>query len=232
MKDIFDDYVANSFGAEEQATGKFKQFEKNYKHYFPENRDAKLLDIGIGRGEMLTMMHEWHYLNYLGIDISPSTVAFCKGLGLNTLLVADSLHYLHDNIAQYDVITMLDVLEHIKKENIIPYLKALKSSLSENGVLIIQVPNLQAPDGYLHRYNDITHEVGFIEHSLTQVLLAAGFTKFEFHGFEELLLNTAKEYLRRFIRKLYWKIVRILRWSNGNINPKILNPVFYVVVYK
>lgn len=232
MKEIFDDYIANSFGEEEQAVFKFKQFEKNYKKYFPENCDAKLLDIGVGRGEMLTMMRDWNYPNYLGIDISPATISFCKSIGLNALLIASSFDYLNNNTEQYDVITMLDVLEHIKKQEVIPYLKALKASLSKNGILIIQVPNLQASDGYLHRYNDITHESGFIEHSLAQVLLTAGFKKFEFHGFEEFVFDTPAEYVRRIIRFMHWKSVRLLRWANGNINPKILNPVFYVVAYK
>jgi 2-polyprenyl-3-methyl-5-hydroxy-6-metoxy-1,4-benzoquinol methylase len=232
MKEIFDDYIANSFVQEKQAIFKFKQFEKNYKKYFPENHNAKLLDIGIGCGEMLTMMRDWNYQDYLGIDISPSTVNFCESIGLKVLLVASSFDYLKNNEEQYNVITMIDVLEHIKKEEIVSYLKALNASLTQDGLLIVQVPNLQASDGYLHRYNDITHELGFIEHSLAQVLLASGFKQFEFHGFEEFVFHTPLETVRRVIRTLHWKSVRLLRWANGNINPKILNPVFYVVAYK
>ncbi len=95
-----------------------------------------------------------------------------------------------------------------------------------------QIFTMQASDGYLQRYNDITHELGFIEHSLAQVLLASGFKQFEFHGFEEFVFNTPLETVRRVIRILHWKSVRLLRWANGNINPRILNPVFYVVAYK
>jgi 2-polyprenyl-3-methyl-5-hydroxy-6-metoxy-1,4-benzoquinol methylase len=232
MKEIFDDYVVQSFGEEKQAVFKFKQFEKNYQKYFPENYRAKLLDIGIGRGEMLTMMKKWGYENCLGIDISPSTVKFCKNIKLNALLVDSSFDYLKEHEEQYDVITMLDVLEHIKKQEIIPYLKALKAALIEGGVLIVQVPNAQSPDGQLHRYNDITHEVSFGEHSLAQVLLAAGFTKFKFHGFEQFVFGTLMEYARRFVRTLHWVAVRLLRGADGNVNPRILNPIFYAVVYK
>lgn len=232
MKEVFDNYIPTSFGKKEQSTPKFKQFEKNYRKFFPTNKDANVLDIGIGRGEMLSTMRNWGYSNYLGIDISPSTVGFCKEIGLNAKLVDNSTEYLSKNTSTYNIITLLDVLEHFKKEDIIPFLKTARASLKDGGVLIIQVPNLQAPDGYLHRYNDITHEVGFIEHSLAQVLLASGFNQFEIHGFEQFVFGTPIEYARRLVRAIHWLFVRGLRGANGNINPKILNPIFFAAVYK
>lgn len=232
MKEVFDDYTANNFGAEKQAQIKFSQFEINYREYFPTNCEAHLLDIGIGLGEMLSLMRKWNYANYSGIDISPSTVRFCNGLGLNAILVEDTISYLQTQIEQYDLITLLDVLEHIKKERIIPFLKAIKLALKKGGRLIIQVPNLQAPDGQLHRYNDITHEIGFIEHSLAQVLICAGFSNFKFVGFEELALDTPRDYAKKFVRSIHWFIVRALRAANGNLNPKILNPVFSAIVQR
>lgn len=232
MKQIFDDYVNNSFGAEEQATRKFSQFKYNYRDFFPDNRDAKVLDIGVGRGEMLTCMRDWGYKNYTGIDISPSTIKFCAALGLNCIQVEDSEHFLLENAGQFDVITLLDVLEHIKKEKVIAFLQALRAALKPGGVLIIQLPNLQAPEGYLHRYNDITHEVGYIEHSLAQVLIAAGFEKFTFRGFEEFVFGTLVEWIRKMCRCLHWFVIRALRAADGNINPKILNPVFCAIVYR
>ena len=36
-----------------------------------------MLDIGVGLGEMLSCMKNWGH-NYHGIDISPSTIEFCK----------------------------------------------------------------------------------------------------------------------------------------------------------
>lgn len=232
MKEVFDDYLRVALGEEAQSTRKFKQFDCNYRAYFPQDRQARVLDIGVGRGEMLSCMKDWGYSNYLGIDISPTTIRFCQGLGLNCQQVEDSTRYLLDHPSDYAVITLLDVLEHIKKEHVIAFLKAVKTALSPGGVLIIQVPNLQAPDGQLHRYNDITHEVGYIEHSLAQVLMASGFERFRFQGFEEFVFGTPVEWLRRFFRACHWLVVRFLRGVDGNINPAILHPVFAVVARK
>ncbi len=232
MREILDSYVNNSFGLPLQSESKIRHFEYNYRHLFPENLNAKMLDIGVGLGEMLTCMRDWGYQDYIGIDISPSTINFCKSLGLNCQQVEDSANFLLEHSQQYDVITLLDVLEHIKKEDVINFLKALQTALRPGGLLIIQVPNLQSPDGYLHRYNDITHEFGYIEHSLAQVLITAGFKNFQFKGFEEFVIGSARENKLKLFRSIYWYFVHKLREINGNINPKILNPVFSAFVLK
>lgn len=232
MKEIFDDYVRNAFGSEVQAEFKFKQFEYNYRGYFPTNRAARVIDIGIGRGEMLACMRDWEYENYIGIDISPATIKFCASIGLKCKYVDSTERYLLEHASQFDVITLLDVLEHVKKDSVVAFLQALRTALKPGGVLIIQVPNSQAPDGQLHRYNDITHEVGYIEHSLAQVLLAASFVNFHFKGFEAFVSRRPIEVVRRFCRMIHWGFVRLLRMVDGNLNPKILHPVFFAVVFR
>ncbi len=232
MKEIFDDYLRISLGEEEQATRKFKQFERNYRRFFPQDRQARLLDIGVGRGEMLSCMRDWGYRHYLGIDISPTTIGFCQRLGLNCQQVEDSTRFLLQHPQTYALISLIDVLEHIRKEHVIAFLAAVKGALAPGGVVIIQVPNLQAPDGQLHRYNDITHEVGYIEHSLAQVLMASGFERFRFQGFEEFVFGTPVEWLRRLFRACHWLVVRFLRGVDGNINPAILHPVFCAIARK
>jgi 2-polyprenyl-3-methyl-5-hydroxy-6-metoxy-1,4-benzoquinol methylase len=229
VKEIFESYIENAFGERKQAEFKFRQFEYNYRRFFPQTKEVPVLDIGIGRGEMLSCMQCWGYENYLGIDISPSTVEFCKTLGLNCTEVSDTTGWLNKNKNRFGLITMLDVLEHIPKGEVISLLRSVKEALRSEGILIIQVPNLQAPDGQLHRYNDFTHETGFIEHSLRQVLLAAGFETINFYGFETLL---GIDRIIKPLRIVYWAYVRFIRRLNCNLNPKILHPVFYAVVKK
>lgn len=232
LKDIFDSYIENAFDGYEQAIFKLKQFEYNYRKHFPDDRNTKILDIGIGRGEMLTCMKNWGYSNSFGIDISPSTVKFCKSLGLECTLVDDTVEWLMENKDTFALITLLDVLEHIKKENVVAFVQALRDALKPDGILIIQVPNSQSPDFQLHRYNDITHEVGYVEHSLSQVLIAAGIQKFYFTGFEELFVNNLRDLFIKLCRSIHWSIVRKLRKVDGNLNPDILHPVFYAIIRK
>lgn len=232
MKEIFDTYVENVFGNGGQALFKLRQFENNYRHFFPSNSAAALLDIGIGRGEMLSCMKNWGYTNFFGIDISPSTIAFCSSLGLPCEQIENTASWLKGNKKSFDLITLLDVLEHIKKDEIVPLLKTVIDSLKPGGVLIVQVPNMQSPDSQLHRYNDFTHEVGFIENSLRQILQVSGYSKISIQGFEDSVSPKVREKVRIGLRGLFWMYVRFLRKLNGNLSPEILYPVFYAVAFK
>lgn len=228
MKEIFDKYVETSFEGREQAVFKFAQFNKNYRTFFPEDKSKLVLDIGVGRGEMMVCMRDWGY-NYQGVDISPSTVGFCQKLGLNCVVVDDTESWLSINPGKFALITCLDVLEHVPRAQTIGFLKAIRASLVAEGKAIIQVPNLQSPFGYLHHFNDFTHVSGFVEHSLAQVLLAAGFQEMKFYGFEEIYKTGAKQRVQKIVRSGYRKAVRFLRALNANPNPAILDPVLYVV---
>ncbi len=232
MKEIYENYLENAFGEYEQAEFKFDQFELNYRKFFPENKERRVLDIGVGRGEMLTCMKRWGYGAYSGIDISPSTIGYCATLDLNCELVTDTAEWLRSRRGSFEVITLLDVLEHVKKEATIGFLRAIHDGLAEGGKVIIQVPNLQAPDGHLHRYNDITHEVGYVEHSLQQVLRTAGFTTIEFFGYEDYKPTGLYLKLIRLVRALYWAKIHFTRRLTCNMNPLILHPVLCAVARK
>lgn len=231
MKEIFDNYIETSFDGFEQAEFKFRQFEFNYAKYLPKEQSSSVLDIGIGRGEMLTCMRDWGF-NYQGIDISPSTVRFCQSLDLKCEFVEDTSTWLLRHRETFSLITCLDVLEHVPRDQTIEFLKAIRSSLCDGGQVIIQVPNLQSPFGYLHHFNDFTHVSGFVEHSLAQVLKAAGFGQYEFNGFEEIYTSGLKPFIKKSTRNIFRKIVRIMRRVNGNPNPAILDPIIYVVADK
>jgi 2-polyprenyl-3-methyl-5-hydroxy-6-metoxy-1,4-benzoquinol methylase len=232
MNEIFDNYIAGAYGERKQEQFKFKLFEHNYKNYFPSDLNASLLDIGVGKGEMLTCMKDWGYVNYQGIDISPDTIDFCQSLGHPCLKVEDVPQWLKKHEVRFDTIALLDVLEHVPKDSTVDLLKSIRASLVQNGTLLIQVPNMQAPDAQLHRYHDFTHEVGYTENSLRQVLLAAGFNNISFYGLEQFIFGGARETILKILRVAFRKYVKITRMINCNMSPKIINPVFYAVITK
>jgi len=229
MKEIFDGYLEYTFVEAKQATFKFKQFTYNYRRYLPRSKKVSLLDVGPGRGEMLTLMKRWGYRDSMGVDISPSIAKFCRSLGLNCLLVKDTISWLRHHKGKFAFISALDVVEHLPKSQIIPLLHALRAALAPGGTLLIQIPNMQAVDSPIQRYHDFTHEVGFTEASLAQVLRAAGFKKFTIAGFEELVLGGFKEKVVKILRFINWCRVRFFRVINGNVSCQILHTVFYAV---
>lgn len=229
---VFDNYIENAFGNEGQADFKKAEFIFNYQKYFPKDLNSKIVDIGVGRGEMLSCLKEQGFKNYIGIDISPSTISFCKKLNLNCEHVEDSKRWLEERPNSLSLITLLDVLEHFDLDFALEFLKSAHRALSNDGVFIIQVPNMQAPDGHLHFYNDVTHKMGFLEHSLEQLFITAGIKNFEIYGYENIVGSGPKSLIKKILRALLRKWTRFSRTLHGNLNPEILTPVFYAVVRK
>lgn len=109
-----------------------------------------LLDLGAGTGDFLA---EAKSRNWQVSGVEPNSkareLANTKGIKLENDLSEIS--------GMFDVITMWHVLEHIY--DLSKYLEFLKKHLSENGVLLIAVPNFKSKDaikyGALWAANDV-----------------------------------------------------------------------------
>ncbi len=146
----------------------------------PRSKSAKILDIGCGFGQTLRALSVMGYTNIHGVDISDEAVRHCRDSGLRVEMVTDLASYMEENRQAYDFILMSHVLEHIEKTLIIPYVKAIKSMLKENGRFMVMVPNAQSNTDCYWAYEDFTHSTLFTTGSLYFVLLAGGFKEVEF----------------------------------------------------
>ena len=147
----------------------------------PEDKDAKILDIGCGFGQVLQGLRNKGYTNIYGMDISNEAVEYCRSAGLNVELSFNLEDYAHKHLNAYDFIVMSHVLEHIEKPQIIDTLSIVrKKLLSENGKLVVMVPNAQSNTDSYWAYEDFTHTTLFTAGSLFYVLKAAGFDTLNF----------------------------------------------------
>jgi len=145
--------------------------------YLPKNKNAQILDIGCGMGQNLYTFSKLGYQNVVGVDFATDCVEFCKKNNFNAV-EASAEEYLTDKKNFFDVITIYHVVEHIKKDYIITFLKILSESLVPGGIIIINIPNAaNAISGVDGRYADFTHEVLYNERSMEQLLKLSGFTK-------------------------------------------------------
>ncbi|PCH77758.1 MAG: methyltransferase [Flavobacteriaceae bacterium] len=123
---------------------------KSIKSFKSEAKN--LLDIGCGTGEFLLscQLDGW---NVVGVEpnLDAKTITISK-IDANNL-VYDSLESCEKGEInkKFDVITMWHVLEHVP--NLEETIKTLSNLLSENGVLLIAVPNFKSFDaGYYKEY--------------------------------------------------------------------------------
>ena len=193
--DLYKEYVATIFAEFHDIANLDREyrrhrhaFRRNLMRYLPPDRNAYIVDIGCGLGHFVRFTQELGYRNAHGIDLSEENVRLCRERGLEVQCV-EARQFLTGRSGAYDFILLLDVVEHIPKEEIVPLLAAVRAALRPGGRAVVRTDNMSNP--FLasdSRYADITHEVGFTEVSLKQVLRLAGFQSIQVHPYDIYVL--------------------------------------------
>jgi 2-polyprenyl-3-methyl-5-hydroxy-6-metoxy-1,4-benzoquinol methylase len=136
----------------------------------------RIVDLGCGIGGLMNYLIERGAKNICGVDCSIEQLDICKKYITNDLYCEDVFDFLEREM-QFDLIFAFDIVEHIKKEKIIQFIERCYNRLSEGGKIIIRTPNIGNLFGPYIRYNDFTHEIGFTEQSIKQVLMQFDFKK-------------------------------------------------------
>ena len=229
--DLFREYFDSIFGrsnifSKEEYEQHRINHEMNYGKFLPSDRNSRILDIGCGAGHFLYFLKKKGFDNFLGIDISQQQVDFCRKNVSEQVERADALEFLKDRSKSYGMIVANDVLEHIPKDKVIPFLSLIYNALKSSGIFLMKVPNLGNPFAIRLRYVDFTHAVGFTEKSLYQVLWIAGFRNIQILPLQE----------KGFKRRIFAGTIRFclgkLMWHQGFVAPRILTPLLVGVARK
>lgn len=160
-----------------------RRWGRAYKFYFrdwyPLNRKAAIADLACGDGRLLFHFKELGYENLHGVDISTEQVDLARQVA-PTVVQGNVLDYLTANVGAFDLLTGIDIVEHLHKNEVLQFLDACLAALKAGGRLILQTPNAESPWIAAVRYGDFTHEVCFTPGSLSRLLTLCGFTKTTF----------------------------------------------------
>lgn len=147
---------------------------KRFRHLLPENKDAAILDLGCGYGNFLYFLQNEGYTQTSGVDLNPQQLEVARTLGVRNVQCREAQEILRDSPQKFDLISAIDVLEHVPKEHVLDFLDLVHAALRPGGRFLCQVPNLAA----FYRpvfYMDFSHETPFTPVSLKQVLQLANF---------------------------------------------------------
>ncbi len=203
-----------------------KNFDQVYSSYMPRDKNASILDVGCGGGHFLYYLKTKGYNNFKGIDISVQQVAFCKQKIDAETINADAFDFLNKHKQEFDLIVSHDVLEHIKKENVIEFLKLIHGALKPGGKVFLRTPNCGNPMSIRLRYADFTHEFCVTEKSFFQILYMAGFRDIK------ILPNIDKGFFNKLVGKCIRFVLAKLMWYQGFVAPVILTPVIFGIAQK
>jgi SAM-dependent methyltransferase len=162
-----------------------KYFGGRLELHLPGNRRAAILDIGCGMGFALETLRTLGYERIEGIEADEGQLAAARARGFTVAHVTDTPMWLRAHACQFELVLLLDVLEHIPRAQQLEFLASIHTALVPGGQLICSVPNANSTLGTRQRYMDWTHETTFTEHSLDFALHHGGFreiTVFEDDG--------------------------------------------------
>jgi SAM-dependent methyltransferase len=129
---------------------------------------GRILDVGCGTGTMLSYLSR--YGRAQGIDADEEAVRFCLERGVrNVQQVTSSILPFEDNI--FELVTMLDVLEHIDDDAAM--LRELHRVLRPSGMLLVSVPAYQFLWGPQDEISN--HKRRYVARTLRGRLVEAGF---------------------------------------------------------
>lgn len=134
-KNGFSSIVYSGFGINYVSTIEFL-FDKLYELEF-----SSICDVGSGDGRLVKEISErFPEKKVYGIDYSKRAINLAKGIN-------PSLKFIRTDIVdtsikeKFDVLTIIEVLEHIPIQRVDKFIQALHGMLKENGVLILTVPH-------------------------------------------------------------------------------------------
>ena len=171
-----DNYIShsdNASGIFEHIYAYVRSYQLNKKKRIIENHcdkiNGKILDIGCGTGEFLSVMKKGHW-EINGVDTSEKAREIVHNK-LNIEVMDPDSWMISD--VQYDVITCWHSLEHVHEPWV--YLNKIKKSLNPDGILIVALPNYHSTDAKKYQefwaaYDTPRHLYHFTIESINKII--------------------------------------------------------------
>lgn len=213
-RELREDYHSSCYSRHNVCSeGTYQFYERFYerllKCHLPPDRNASLVDIGCGVGYLARALMAMGYTNVRGVDLDPDQLRVCSHMAGVEVVEADAIAFLEGCADQSIAGTMMfDILEHIPKAELLHLCREVWRVLQPGGALTVRVPNMSNLFAASCRYVDITHEVGFTESSLSQLLHLAGFEDVQHHSSSprmkrlSWLREAVNEALHRMLRRI------------------------------
>ena len=178
-------------------------------------------------GALLLYLKNKGYNNIEGIDICDEQVKWCRNnICKNVKNRRPFGFFTHSGESAFDLVIMNDLIEHLPKSEIVDILTGVRKSLKPGGSLICRLPNMSNIFGVYLLYNDFTHEAGFTENSVRQLLNLSGFNDIVISGNKTRVNCLWKKplfYLFSLISNTFITLALKYIYMPGSKQPRIMN---------
>lgn len=204
---LYADYAgaATTATAEADFRARAPYLERLIRRHFPPQRDAVIVDLGCGAGDLVRAARAAGYTEITGIDRAPSQVRLAQALAIAGIVEGD----LMEAIAAFadlshDVVVTFDVLEHLDTDEAFLLADHVRRVLKPADRWIVHVPNGESPFFGRVRHGDLTHQRAFTAESLEQLARATSFSAVACHEDTPTVHGATSA-----LRWLAWRLVRL-----------------------
>jgi hypothetical protein len=159
----------------------FSRFSSDQENYFKAeilplmpsaSTSVRVLDIGFGNGSFLGWAKSLGYA-CTGLEVNERLVHRANNAGIPAVSDFSDIQASENQLFQ--VVTAFDVLEHIRREDLINFLRDVRSICSCDAVVILRFPNGDNPFSVFMQNGDVTHQTWIGRGMLRQIAHLAGF---------------------------------------------------------
>jgi SAM-dependent methyltransferase len=171
--------VPDYFAFESRMRGSFEAIRERQRPYVDDLRDAApVLDVGCGRGELLSLLREAG-IEATGIDADADMVAYARGEGLD-VEQADLVQHL-EGLAEHSLggIFLGQVVEHLPSQVLVQTLRLAAAKLRPGGLFVAETINPLSPIALRHYFADLTHAQPLVPETLELLARQSGFSESE-----------------------------------------------------
>lgn len=181
---LYDAYRTTHAAAQGPAADPARQdydFERHFEGLLPADKAARIVDVGCGGGALLDFLARRGYSKLAGVDLSGEQLEEAKRRCPSASYEkADAAEFLRRSPGAFSTIFAQDVLEHVRRDDVLSWLDAARSALAPGGLLVVRTVNGASPFSGRIFFGDFTHEQAFTQTSLSQLFAAAGLSAPEF----------------------------------------------------
>jgi 2-polyprenyl-3-methyl-5-hydroxy-6-metoxy-1,4-benzoquinol methylase len=163
--------------------------------------DPVIVDLGAGSGELVEEVRRRTGRPIHAVDASPAMVTAARENGVDVVL-GDFVEWLDACRTTIDLAIASDVIEHLDRQTQLDFLDAVRSRLSDTGVLVIKTVNARGLFSRQVMYGDITHQAFLTPESAAQLVGLADMRI-------ERVIGTAPRTCDHFgrMRKAAWQVI-------------------------
>lgn len=150
-------------------------YAKRFSDLLSGDRKRSILDVGCADGRLVAFLKRQGFTDVVGVDINEELLARARQNVDAEFVAAHASKFLKSG-RQFDIIFLLNVLEHIERDNVFDFMRQIRTALQPGGFAVVVTPNMNNIMAAGNFANDITHCLPLNQHSLEQLARMAGFT--------------------------------------------------------